>query len=404
MDAYPADGRDDTTQRTVTGEFGKKKGPAVATQRGFFLQSQSRCGRVSNASSGHCGIPSTRYPAPAPQETFIKHITGIGLVLAALALSASAWPGTETVAAPQPEEVARGVWLVPGAILPDRQPDGNTVVFAGPDGLIVVDTGRHSWHSDAILSLARTQQQGIIAIVNTHWHLDHVSGNPALRKAHPGLRVYASDAIDGALTGFFPASAKESTGYLDDPQVPQATRDDIRGDLRTIANGVALKPDEVIAASGTRTLGGRTLRLNLAPDAATAGDVWIYDEQSGVVALGDLVTLPAPFLDTACPEGWQQALQLVSATPFEQAIPGHGAPMSRAEFQLYRDAFDAFIDCANSARTADDCAAAWTASISSLLGKDPRERQRAQGMTAYYVGMLRANGGRSKYCKTTPDR
>ncbi len=334
----------------------------------------------------------------------MQPITGIGLVLAALALSAPAWPATEAVAAPKPKEVARGVWLVPGGILPDRQPDGNTVVFAAPDGLIVVDTGRHSWHSDAILSLARVQQQGVIAIVNTHWHLDHVSGNPALRKTHPGLRVYASDAIDGALTGFFPASAKESAGYLDDPQVPPATRDDIRGDLRTIANGVALKPDEVIAASGTRTLGGRTLRLNLAPDAVTAGDVWIYDEQSGVVALGDLVTLPAPFLDTACPEGWQQALQLVSATPFEQAIPGHGAPMSRAEFQLYRSAFDAFIACSNSARTADDCAADWTDSISSLLGKDLRERQRAQGMAAYYVGMLRANGGRSKYCKANPGR
>ena len=148
----------------------------------------------------------------------------------------------------------------------------------------------------------------VVAIVNTHWHLDHVSGNPALRKAYPGLRVYASNAIDGALAGFFPASAKESAGYLDDPQVPQATRDDIRGDLQTIANGAALKPDEVIAAAGNRTLGGRTLRLNLAPDAATAGDVWIVDEQSRVVVLGDLVTLPAPFLDTACPEGWQERI------------------------------------------------------------------------------------------------
>ncbi len=334
----------------------------------------------------------------------MKPSTFNGLVLAALALSAPAWPGTATVAAPQPAKVAPGVWLVPGAILPDRQPDANTVVFAAPDGLIVVDTGRHSWHSDAILSLARAQRQGVIAIVNTHWHLDHVSGNPALRKAYPGLRVYASSAIDGALAGFFPASAKESAGYLDDPQVPQATRDDIRGDLQTMANGAALKPDEVIAAAGNRTLGGRTLRLNLAPDAATAGDVWIVDEQSGVVALGDLVTLPAPFLDTACPEGWQEALQLVAATPFETAIPGHGAPMTRADFQLYRDAFDAFIACSNTARTADDCASGWSGSISSLLGKDPRERQRAQGMAEYYVGMLRANGGRSKYCTTNPVR
>ncbi len=324
--------------------------------------------------------------------------TCIGLVLAALALSAPAWPGTETVAAPPLQEIAPGLWLVPGAILPDRQPDGNSVVFAAPEGLIVVDTGRHSWHSDAILSLARAQQAGIVAIVNTHWHLDHVSGNLALRKAYPGLRVHASDAIEGALVGFFPTSAKESARYLDDPEVPPATRDDIRGDLHTIENGVALKPDDVIAASGNRSLGGRALRINLAPNAATAGDLWIYDERSRVVVLGDLVTLPAPFLDTACPDGWQNALQLVAATPFELAIPGHGPTLTRAGFQLYRDAFEAFIVCSNSARTAADCASAWTGSIDSLLGADPRERQRAQEMAAYYVGMLRANGGRSKYC------
>jgi glyoxylase-like metal-dependent hydrolase (beta-lactamase superfamily II) len=330
--------------------------------------------------------------------------TRTGAVLAALAMAAPAWPDTGTVAAPQPEVVAPGVWLVPGGILPDRQPDGNTVIFAAPDGLVVVDTGRHSWHHAAIQSLASTQRAPIVAIVNTHWHLDHVSGNPTLRKAHPALRVYASNAIDGALAGFFPASAKESALYLDDPQVPQATRDDIRGDLRVIENGNELKPDEVVAASGDRTLGGRVLRLNLAPDAATAGDVWIYDAQSRVVVLGDLVTLPAPFLDTACPDGWKNALQQVAATPFELALPGHGAPLTRAGFQLYRNAFEAFIACSDSARTAADCATDWSASIHGLLGEDPRERQMAQDMAAYYVGMLRANGGRSKYCASAPQR
>jgi glyoxylase-like metal-dependent hydrolase (beta-lactamase superfamily II) len=328
----------------------------------------------------------------------------IGHVLVALALSTPAWPGTAAVTAPQPEIVAPGLWLIPGAMLPDRQPDGNTVVFAAPDGLIVVDSGRHAWHSDAILSLARAQRAEIVDIVNTHWHLDHVSGNPALRKAHPGLRVHASSAIDGALTGFLPASAKESTGYLDDPQLPQATRDDIRSDLHTIEHGGALRPDAVIVASGSRNLGGRTLRLSLARDAATAGDIWIYDPQSRVVVLGDLVTLPAPFLDTACPEGWQHALQLVAATPFTTAIPGHGAPLTRTGFQLYRDAFEAFIACSKSVRSPDECASNWTSSVGSLLADDPLDEQRARGMAAYYVGMLRANGGRSKYCESSAAR
>jgi len=331
----------------------------------------------------------------------VNNWTRIGITLAALGTFTPGWPGTDPVAAPAPRDVAPGVWLVPGGIPPDRQPDGNSVIFAAPAGLIVVDTGRHSWQREAILALAHAQRKEIVAIVNTHWHLDHVSGNPDLRAAYPGLRVYASDAIDGAIENFFPSSAKDSAAYLDDPQIPQETRDDIRGDLLAIRNGAALRPDEVITVSGTIALGGRPLRINLALDAATAGDVWLYDEESRVAVLGDLVTLPAPFLDTACPEGWKVALQQVADTPFELAIPGHGDPMTRAQFQLYQAAFDAFIVCAGSARPQGECASDWADSILTLLADDPAEQQRARGMAAYYVDMLRANGGRSKFCESS---
>jgi glyoxylase-like metal-dependent hydrolase (beta-lactamase superfamily II) len=238
--------------------------------------------------------------------------------------------------------------MIPGGIRPNRQPDGNSVILEAPEGLVVVDTGRHAWHREAILSLARAKKKDIVAIVNTHWHLDHVSGNPDLRAAHPGLRVHSSAAIDGALTGFLPASAADSAAYLDDPKIPEETREDIRADLLTIQNGGALKPDVVIAASGTTALGGLALRISFVPDAVTAGDVWLYDPTRRVAVLGDLVTLPAPFFDTACPQGWKAALDAVASTPFEVAIPGHGAPMTRAQFLLYQSAFESFIECSGS--------------------------------------------------------
>jgi len=289
--------------------------------------------------------------------------------------------------------------MIPGSMLPDREPDGNTVIFEAPKGLIVLDTGRHPWHREAILSFAHAQKRKIAVIVNSHWHLDHVSGNPDLRAAFPSLRVYASDAIDRALGGFLASSAKDEARYLDDPHLPEALRADIRGDLLTIQNGAALKPDVVIAASGAMRLGGRVLTVNLAPNAATSGDVWLYDPKSRVAALGDLVTLPAPFLDTACPAGWKDALAQVAATPFKIAVPGHGAPMSPAQFLLYRGAFEAFIDCSNSASPKEECAARWTHSIQPLLGPDPREDRQAASIAANYAAMLRANGGHSKYCE-----
>jgi glyoxylase-like metal-dependent hydrolase (beta-lactamase superfamily II) len=319
-----------------------------------------------------------------------------GYLLAALA---APWLVAGAASPPGPERVAPGVWVVAGGMLPGREPDGNSVIFEAPDGLIVVDTGRHEWHRASLLALASARQQPIVAIVNTHWHLDHVSGNPALRAAFPGVRVHASNAIDGAIDGFLAKSAREAQQYVDDPQLPATLRDDIRADRDTIANAAALRPDEVIDRSGLRTVGGRPLWFHLASRAVTAGDVWLYDPASRVAVLGDLVTLPAPFLDTACPSGWLAALDAVLATDFAVALPGHGAPMTHAQVRHYRDALGAFIACALATGPAGTCATDWAAAAASLPAGPNYCRSAGQGMAADYVELLRARGSPGPYCE-----
>src|SRR6185295_18192783 len=70
--------------------------------------------------------------------------------------------------------------VIAGAFPSDRGPDGNTVIFQAPRGLVVVDTGRHPAHQDKLIAHARKLGAPIAAIVNTHWHLDHSGGNAAL--------------------------------------------------------------------------------------------------------------------------------------------------------------------------------------------------------------------------------
>ena len=139
--------------------------------------------------------------------------------------------------------------MIPGGILPNHEPDGNSVIFSAPAGLMVVDTGRHQWHREAILSFARTHKKNIVTMVNSHWHLDGVDGNPALRAAYPHLEVYASGAIDGALTGFRHRARRKRMPISRDSQIPEDMREDIREDLLTIQNGAALRPDIVITTS-----------------------------------------------------------------------------------------------------------------------------------------------------------
>lgn len=320
-------------------------------------------------------------------------MAGMAAVLALLGPAASAQRDAAPVA------LADGVTLVPGSFEPGRQPDGNSIIFDAPAGLIVVDTGRHAWHRDRISAVAKARTRPIAAIVNTHWHLDHVSGNLALKAADPSVKVYATRAIDGALAGFLADGARSGRDMLAGGKLDLTTIEEIETDLATIASGERLRPDVAVERSGAMAVAGRRLDLHVAAHAATEADLWIYDPATRIAVVGDLVTLPAPFLDTACAEGWREALAAVAATPFTTLVPGHGAPMTRADFLVYRRAFAALVDCAASAAAAPACAEGWAASIAPLIGDDSRARQRATSMTAYYVAkLLRGDGGKRKYC------
>ncbi len=309
-------------------------------------------------------------------------LLGLALLIAA--------PAT---ASPEPLRLDDHTVLVPGGIEPGRQPDGNSVLIEGPDGVVVVDTGRHAAHSDAVLGA--TQGKPVVAFVNSHWHLDHVSGNPRIKTRFPNARVYASDAIDEALTGFLKSSAGQGREALASGKLPPTIAEDVRGDLATLDHGKKLRPDIVIARSQVIALAGRVLDVNLASHAATAGDVWLFDPTSKRVIAGDLVTLPAPFLDTACPKGWEAALGQIATLDFASLVPGHGPMMSRADFTAYRLAFTSFVDCSSGERPMETCAGGWTNASKRWLSD--KEAADFAGMAQYYAELIRS-GALAKNC------
>jgi glyoxylase-like metal-dependent hydrolase (beta-lactamase superfamily II) len=292
-----------------------------------------------------------------------------------------------------PMALAPGVWWLRGDFVPGQQPDGNSVIFQGRDGLVVVDSGRHAPHSDGLLDFARTQRQPITALINTHWHLDHVGGNPRLRSAHPGLTVYASNAIDAALNGFLARSREQLATMLardSDPSQQAAMREEIA----RIDAGPALRPDLVVERAQDFVLAGRPLQLGLERGAATAGDVWIFDPATRTLVVGDLVTLPVPFLDTACPARWQATFAHLEAIPFERLVPGHGVPLSRAGFERYRIAFDRLLACGATDASPASCVATWRNAAGPLLAGQPDALVR--GLIEYYVTQrLRGPGAQS---------
>lgn len=320
------------------------------------------------------------------------------LLLAAMFSQASSLP---TGPSPDPPvEVAPGLHLIRGARVEDRGPDGNTILLEAPDGLIVVDTGRHTYHSDAILAFARERQRPIVAIVNTHWHLDHSSGNGRLKAVFPKARVYTTTAVNRAIGpgGFLSRNLVQAQAELADGALSGVQREETEIFVTTMEQRESLRADVPVTRSGPRPIAGRLIDVRVTNGAVSGADLWLYDEASRVAILGDLVTLPVPYFETACPDRWRQAMDEVWATPFTTAVPGHGRPLTRGEFDTYRTALRQFIDCARSNARPTECAARWTATAAALIGDDP-ERRRAVGRgIEYYVGYLRDNGGKSPDC------
>ena len=288
---------------------------------------------------------------------------------------------------------------IPGAVPLDNGPDGNTVIFDAPKGLIVFDTGRHPEHAQAIIDYARARHRPIAAIINSHWHLDHTTGNWDIRQAYPHVDVYASDALKGALATFLKDSRADTDKMLADPKTPAAVRDQLLRGREVIDHPERIAPDHVITKSARMNIAGRPLHVHLARFAATEGDVWLYDPKSRTVIAGDLIVGLVPFMDTACADGWSKALDQLAAVPFTTLIPGHGDPMSRADFLQWRTAYNNFVDCGHSTGPDKECVAGWSRDAAKFI--DAAHKDYVQGAAGYYLQTrLRASAEeQQRYCK-----
>jgi glyoxylase-like metal-dependent hydrolase (beta-lactamase superfamily II) len=289
--------------------------------------------------------------------------------------------------------------LIPGAVPLDSGPDGNTIVVDAPKGLIVVDTGRHPEHAQAILDYAKARGRPIAAIVNSHWHLDHTTGNWDIRKAYPRVEVYASDALKGALVTFLADSKANAEAALADPKTNAMQRDQILRGRAVLDHPERIAPDRVIATSGRMRIAGRPLDVHWAKFAATEGDVWIYDPKTRVTIAGDLVVDIVPFMDTACPEGWSKALGEVAKVPFKRLIPGHGAVMTRADFAAWRTAYDNFVNCGHSTAAKATCVDGWSHDAAKFIDAAHKDYVR-EAADYYLTTRLRSSPEeQQRYCR-----
>jgi len=93
--------------------------------------------------------------------------------------------------------------------------------------------------------------------------------------------------------------------------------------------------------------------------------------------------LPAPLFDTACPERWAAALAQIATIRFRWLVPGHGEPLSRGQFVIYRESYDRLLRCAASSAPKSQCVDGWLRDAGGLFARD--QQPLARTLLSYYI-------------------
>jgi len=197
--------------------------------------------------------------------------------------------------------------------------NGNLLACIGERGVLLVDGQSAKRVALADSALRRVTPLPVTLVVNTHYHDDHIGGNPHWRAR--GARILAHAAVA--------AEARKDTTITD------------LSWHRTPADPAALA-DQTFSDSLVLDFEGEPVVLLHPVGAHTSGDAMIWFPRANILHTGDIVEREAPpFIDWwagGSLDGMIAAVDGILARVNDRTIiiPGHGTPTDRTGLMAYR--------------------------------------------------------------------
>lgn len=276
---------------------------------------------------------------------------GFAMTLGLLASSAQLSAQTER----RVTRLADGVYEIQHRDLQDGFNGGNTTVIIGERQVLVVDAPfLPSEAREDIADIRRWTAKPVGFLVNTHFHNDHNLGNRAYADEFPALTIIAHEETKKDMDLFGPGSAarveRTAAAYErmlasgktgDGTPLTGADRKEIETALVRYRQVLGeIKPLEFQTATltfdhdVTIDLGHRQVAIQFLGRGNTAGDAIAYLPAEHIVAAGDLVVSPLPYVYDGYPSEWAETLQRLARLDAATIVPGHGPVLHDAMYVL----------------------------------------------------------------------
>lgn len=280
------------------------------------------------------------------RRNFLRTLMGTtlaGASLMELAWHRAAWARS---AAPASEEklfdlqkAADGVYFAQAR--PQTVINCNAAVFVRSKDVVVVDAHSKPSAAAALVRQIRSEvtDKPVRYVINTHFHWDHMLGNPAYKQA--GVEILATNETKRLMTELSPQRLKESLDEL--AKQVDALRDRTaksssaaekafcESEIRHIHAYQAEMRDysielPTVTFDKTHVLQDAAFDLHLdwRGQSHTSGDVFVFCPQRKAIATGDASHGWVPNIGDGYPRQWPATIDAAMKADFEHVLGGHG--------------------------------------------------------------------------------
>jgi glyoxylase-like metal-dependent hydrolase (beta-lactamase superfamily II) len=252
------------------------------------------------------------------------------------------------------QKLAEGVYGVMRKDPPGLMADANNVFIINDDDVIVVDAnGAPSITKEVLAALRKLTNKPVRYVINTHWHDDHIIGDPVYRDAFPAVefighaktREYLPNQGAANRKSFLTEAPKfleylrglvEKNKSLTGAELTAEERVSFTNDIKlagwVLAEGAQTQltlPTLTVEDRLTLHRGNRAIDIRHLGRGHTAGDIVVHLPKEGILITGDLVVWPVPLVggEQSYVGDWSATLERLRELKPSIIVPGHGPVM-----------------------------------------------------------------------------